>query len=163
MSERSTFVRPRGRRTVTAASMAVGLAAILAYVAMAAPQNANPWTIYADLDQTLNTSQDKHVDISGSGHTFNGDIKSNGDLNVGATNDFNGLVRYYDELDLSGSSTFEAGEPAQEAFSPTWPGTLETFSEPACSTPSSTYGTRTTSGDLTLAADAPDGVYCRGN
>ena len=138
----------------------VGLTAI----AVAAPQHSNPWMFFAWDDRANNTANGKHIDISGSSNTFQGAIKSNGDFDAGgSSNIFNGIVRRNDNDGTAGSNTYNAGAPAFEAFQLLYPGTLATY-DPSTDGPACMHGTSLVGGtNITLAANAPDGVYCTGS
>src|SRR5688572_6546547 len=109
----------RSRRGQVTASLwaALTLVVLVAYVASAATQHAGSWMFFAYDDRVLNSANGKHIDISGSGNTLHGDIKSNGDFDAGGSNNtFNGIVRYYDgdgDPKLA-DNDYNDGNPSQE-------------------------------------------------
>src|SRR5918992_5063471 len=117
MARHSLLRRARRGRLLAAPGLAVLLAALIGYVALAATQHAGAWMFFAYDDRDSNSANGKHVDIAGSTNTLNGDIKSNGDFHAGGSgNVFNGTVRSHDndgEPKVS-DNTYNIGVPAQQ-------------------------------------------------
>src|SRR5688572_15097906 len=139
-----------------------GVALVTAQAVLGATQHAGSWMFFAYDNRALDSENGKHIDISGSTNQFYGDIKSNGDFDVGGSSNVFGQVsdqidiRYYDQDGdpKLADNTYTNANLAQAAFSG-WPGTLDPFTVPGGCDLSNTS-------TLNIKASDPDGLYCNG-
>ena len=84
-------------RGASLAVIAIALLTSLSSLVPGAPENSGGYMFFARFDQVDNTANDKHVLVSGNGNVFQGNIKSNGDIDgTGNNNTFLGTIRYFD-------------------------------------------------------------------